>query len=281
METGENNQKISLVSSSFNSKNTGSYHISIEISRNHISYCLLNIKELQYEVIRSWTYKNEDLENIILILNKEEFLNSEFSSSSISFTNFSSTIIPKKLYEQKDAIKMLAFEHENNDYIKHEYIKSIDSYITYSIPKKLSDIILNIFPDIIEYNTTKILISKLMDQDNEDKETAFLNICNNQLEIIIRNKTQLILQNTFLISSPEDLLYYTLFCFEQVSMSTEKIHVILLGDITKHDKYYNILYNYIRNIKIGSLPKNVLINKDIDHKEMHQYFALLTQISCV
>ena len=48
-------------------------------------------------------------------------------------------------------------------------------------------------------------------------------------------------------------LYYTLFSFQQLEISTEEILVNLFGDIK--DDQFQLLYDYIRNIKLGNRHK--------------------------
>ena len=83
---------------------------------------------------------------------------------------------------------------------------------------------------------------------------------------------KLIFYNAFDYESPEDILYYLLFCLSQLNLDVEKTHVLCYGDINLDYKLYNLLYTYIRNIELidseevdgvdnNILRSNILLSK--------------------
>ena len=76
----------------------------------------------------------------------------------------------------------------------------------------------------------------------------YLNVQEEQLDVIILEGDKLVLCNSFLFKTPEDFIYYVLFCLEQLRLNPETIPVILSGSIEKEDANYEMLYTYIRNI---------------------------------
>jgi hypothetical protein len=87
----------------------------------------------------------------------------------------------------------------------------------------------------------------------------------------------LLSNNSFEFTTKEDLLYFTLFAFEQLKIETEKVEVQLYGDITKGDEYFNLLYEYIRNLSLGGTPNKINIPADFEGFEAHKHFGLLAQ----
>ena len=47
METGENNPIIQIVDKSFNNDFLNQYHLSIELSKKTLSYCIIDTKKLR------------------------------------------------------------------------------------------------------------------------------------------------------------------------------------------------------------------------------------------
>ena len=67
METGEN-KTIILESKDFNINISEQYHLSIRISLDNFSFCILNTNNLQYEYLEDyWLTKNEELRNLKVI----------------------------------------------------------------------------------------------------------------------------------------------------------------------------------------------------------------------
>ncbi len=54
--------------------------------------------------------------------------------------------------------------------------------------------------------------------------------------------------NSFEFNSPEDFVYYILFCLEQLKMNPETIDLFVSGTIEKEDPNYSILFKYVRNV---------------------------------
>ena len=75
-------------------------------------------------------------------------------------------------------------------------------------------------------------------------------------------------------------MYYTLFSFEQLKLSAENIKVELFGAISKDDKNYKLLYDYIRNITFGKNPQGISFPDEFKILAKHQYYGLFSQVLC-
>ena len=67
------------------------------------------------------------------------------------------------------------------------------------------------------------------------------------------------LNNHFKYETPEDFVYYILFCFEQVQLNTEKTKLWLNGAIAEEDATYKLIFEYIRDIKFYSSESNSIL----------------------
>lgn len=278
METGESNI-TSCISESFNSAKTEQYHLSLEISPTKLSYCLLNTNNFEYVFLKSIITK--DISEIIKIIAEDELLKSNFSSSTLSYSNFPSTIVPNKFYKKENEKSILKFDNDTFKIMKRDNIHQIDSTIIYSIPLELDEFISDIFPSISVKNKTNIIIDQLIEQEKTNNEkSVFTFIENKKVEIIVMKNDRLYFRNNFDFESETDLLYYVLFCFEQLKLSTEKTSLILFGDVKKEDRNFNILYDYIRNVSFGNNSEKLTYNEEFSALKNHEYFSLFSQILC-
>ena len=96
-----------------------------------------------------------------------------------------------------------------------------------------------------------ILVSKLLiaSKNNPDKK-MFVHINSEHFEIIVVQNQKLLLFNSFEYASPEDFLYYILFTAEQLGMNPEEFPLELIGKIDMKSEYYQLAYNYIRNVSL-------------------------------
>ena len=161
---------------------TSSYHLSIEIFSNQINYSLFNIKKLEYSILRSIYIKTHELSELVKKIGSEELLQQNYASSTLSYSNFDSTIIPNSLFIEQDKSKYLNFVCDSYKIIKSEQITQLNATIIYSIPNRINKIIKDIQPDIIERNTTAILINQIINQYKYiDEKTVFLILNKNKI----------------------------------------------------------------------------------------------------
>ena len=269
METGKANN---IQAKTFNSDLSEEYHLSVQIGLKQLSYCIININTNNVEYFKNFNVNDE----IINIINEEEILKSNFKSSSVSFANFPYTLVPNEVFEKETSKKMLEFNTEVYDIIKSDKLSEIDAHLIYTIPSEINELVLTLFTNAKQKAQQTILIDQFKKFDN-NKEHAYLYINQNILVITVFKKNKLIFNNSFDFETKEDLLYYTLFSFEQLKLNTETVNIKLYGQIIKDDVTYQLLYEYIRNIEFGTRPKKLKFSSDFDKLPEHQYYSLFSQ----
>ena len=279
MEIGESNN-ISFSSEDLDFQNSENYHLSVEIQKEQLIFCLLDTTKLEYIFLKS--IKANNPEEMVQLINNEEILKNNFFSSSVSYKNFPSTIIPNQLYDATKKEVYTDFVIEESQKIKTDIIHNDDSTILYSVEENITNTLNQIQTEIKEKNSSTVAISSILDQYSGLKEkSCFLIKENNKIEIIVIQDDQLILQNYFEVNSPTDVLYFTLFCFEQLKMDPNKNELYLIGNIEKGDETYSLLYDYIRNINFAKISGNLSFSKELQKITKHQYFTLFSQLLCV
>ena len=280
METGESNP-ISIQSDNFNIALANSYHLSIQLGISHFSYCLLNTTTFTYDYAKKYSLSSkEDIATEITeIINNDAIIKADFSSQSVAFVNFPSTLVPNILYKEEEAESLLAFNTEVNGKILTDNILSQKAHLIYAVPESIVSIVSNFFPRAKQKAQESILIQQYS-QLNTDTEKAYLYLNEQKVGITIFKGDKLIFSNTFDYTTKEDLLYYSLFSFEQLKLSPESIDVTVFGTIEKEDEYFNLLYDYIRNVKLGERPHQFTFPTVFSSIAPHKYFGLFTQVLC-
>jgi len=281
METGESNP-ISIQSDNFNIALANSYHLSIQLGLSHFSYCLLNTTTFTYDYAKKYSISSaKDIATEITeIINNDAIIKAEFYSQSVAFVNSPSTLVPSTLYKEEKAETLLNFNSQVNGKILTDKIPSQKAHLIYAVPESIVSIVSNFFPKAKQKAQESILIQQYS-QLNTDSEKAFLYLNEQKVGITVFKGDKLIFNNTFEYTTKEDLLYYTLFSFEQLKLSTETIDVTVFGTIEKNDEYFNLLYDYIRNVKLGKRPHQFTFPGVFNSIAQHKYFGLFTQVLCV
>jgi len=281
METGENNP-IHIQTESFNIGLASSYHLSIQLGVHHFSYCLLNTTTFTYDYVKKYplTSKDNTATEITEIINNDANLKAEFFSQSIAFINFPSTLVPDKLYKEEEAETLLAFNTKVNGKVLADNIFSQKAYLIYSVPESILNIVSNFFPNA-KYKAQESILIQQYSQLNTKNKKAYLYLNEQKVGITIFNGDKLIFNNSFKYDSKEELLYYVLFSFEQLKLSPDSINVSVFGNIEETDESFSLMYEYIRNIKLGKRPHQFTFPTEFNTLADHKYFGLFTQILCV
>ena len=281
MEIGENNNNNNITSffkKNVNFTNTENFHLSIEVSPTKLKYTLLNTENLEYLLFKSVEVGN----NLLTAIGSEEILKQTFFSTSMCYSNFPTTIVPNELYSEINKERYLQFISDKKGTIKTDKIHQNNATTIYSVKEDIVHLMNQIQSGVIEKNSSTIIIEQLIKQyKNLTEKTAFLFINRKNIELIILKKGELILHNYFDVNNSIDVLYYTLFGFNQLKMNPEESNLYLFGNIEKGDENYILIYDYIRNIKFGSLSNSLSFNEELKRVSQHQNFSLFSQILCV
>jgi len=281
METGENNS-IHIQTKSFNIGLSRSYHLSIQLGAYHLSYCLLNTTTFTYDYVKKYplTSKENTAIEITEIINNDSVLKADFSSQSVAFVNFPSTLVPARLYKKEEAETILAFNTKVIGRVLADNIVSQKAYLIYSVQESILSIVRTFFPKAKYKAQESILIQQYSQLNTENKKT-YLYLNEQKVGITIFEGDKLIFNNSFKYTNKEDLLYYVLFSFEQLNISPNSIDVTVFGTIEDTDEYFGLMYEYIRNIKLGKRPHQFTFPTEFKSLADHKYFGLFTQILCV
>jgi hypothetical protein len=269
METGKANN---IKASTFNIDHSEKYHLSVEIGLKHLSYCIINNNTNNVEYFNNFSIND----NVIRLINNEDFLKLNFASSSVSFTNFPYTLVPNEFFEEEKLKEILELNINIYDVIKTDELAEIKTHLVYTISNEINEIVFTFFPNAKQISQQSILIDTFSKLDNK-KNNTYLYISEKILNITIFKNEKLVFNNSFSFKTKEDILYFTLFTFEQLKIDSEIVNVKLYGDIIKGDENYQLLYDYIRNIEFGTRPKHIKFSKVFNKIQEHQFHALFSQ----
>ena len=269
METGRANN---IQSNTFNLDRFAQYQLCVEFGLKNLTYCIVN------NITKSVEYFNDFVVNddIVSIINRDNILRLNFASSSVSFANFPFTLVPNELYKQENLKDILELTSDVYEIIKSDQLSAIDTHLVYSIPSVINDIASTFFPEAQKKAQQTILIEQFSKFDNNN-DNAYLYLNNNILNITVFKNRKLVFNNSFFFEKKEDVLYFTLFTFEQLKMDTETVNTILYGNITKGDNTHQLLYEYIRNIKLGPEPNHLNFSSQFQQLSKHSFYPLFSQ----
>ena len=279
METG---LKFMIQSKTNNSIHITHKALSIQISLNGLSFCILNMQEhsvirVEHVVFDKKLTPFELLDAVKDAFNTKEWLNETFDNVQVIHVNELATLVPKPLFNE-DAIAdylKLSSKILKTDFITFDTISVNETVNVYVPYVNVNNYIYERFGDFTYKHFSTVLVEEILAQEkNASGNKMFIHVNSTHFEIIVTKKGTLALYNTFEHHTVEDFIYYVLFTAEQLDLNPEDIETVLLGAITKDDALYNILYKYVRHINFGRRKDNFAVTEDI--KNNHSHFTLLT-----
>ena len=210
------------------------------------------------------------------ILKDTQELQGSFSNVQLIYSTNTYCTVPLSLFDENKASEYLKFNTKilGNDYIAYDTIKNHDMVVVYVPFININNYFFDRYGSFEYYHATSILLEQFLNKEKHHKdETVYLHVRNNEFDCIVIKNGALQLCNTYYYKTPEDFIYYVLFCFEQLKLNPDSVTTYICGDISKSDENFEVLYTYIRNISFvdHDFP-------NIGEQENHYQYILKTQL---
>lgn len=261
--------------------------LSIQISLSGLSFCILNRSSNTIEHLKNVSFDKkvtpfEALERLITVLETNTIFEQSFDSVLLIYQNELSTCVPKSLFNEDNSADYLKFNAKilNTDFIAYDEISANDSINVFVPYVNINNYIFDRF-GVFEYkHASTVLIQNLIQNIANSKHTElYLNVNKNHFEIVAIDKGQLMFYNTFEYQTKEDFIYFILFTVEQLKLDPEIILTKLMGDISKDDDLYKIVYKYIRFVEFINPFHNYKFNENQEPKIPHSNFIILNSFN--
>ncbi|GAA4289472.1 DUF3822 family protein [Aestuariibaculum suncheonense] len=255
--------------------------LSIQISLSGLSFCILQ-RDTQTITLLSEINFGKKLNYLVLLdylkkaIETTPDLQDDFDNITVVHDNDLSNLVPMPLFDEDHLADYLKFNAKilKSDYIATDDIVLNDSVNVYVPFININNFIYETFGEFTFKHVSSVLIENiLLIEKNAETPKVYANIAQEHFELIVVDKTKLLLYNTFEYSTKEDFIYYILFATEQLNLNPETFQLILLGDVIENDELYNMAYKYIRFVSFGSRNDNY--NYTEAPKTNHSNFTLI------
>jgi hypothetical protein len=249
METG-----LKTIQKSNSLNKYSSKALSIQVSLSGLSFCILNKQSNSIEYLKSVSFDKKAtpydvLERLITTLDTNTIFEHKFQSVLLIYQNELSICVPKPLFNEDNSADYLKFNAKilNTDFIAYDDILANNSINVFVPYVNINNYIFDRF-GVFEYkHASTVLIQALIQKESNSKNVIlYVNVSHNQFEIIAVDNGELVFYNSFEYQTKEDFIYFILFAIEQLQLNPETVLIKLMGDISKNDEYFEILYKYIR-----------------------------------
>lgn len=204
-------------------------------------------------------------------INNNAQLKDHFDEVRLIHCNDIVTTVPAPLFDEQKAAEYLKFNSKilATDFIAFDEVNTKDLITVYSPYTNINNFFFETFGSFSYFHaTTKLLDLVLNNTIVNHSPRTHLHLFKDHFTCIITKNNQLQLCNSFTYKSPEDFIYYVLFCYEQIGLEPENDAITLSGAIRQDDALYNELYTYVRHLHFAENKKGVPVKESSGHEHL-------------
>ena len=277
---------IQINNNSKDLNNLNESHLSIQLSLDGFSFCVINKTLNEVTALYAYTFPNNSptpekhLDNVIEVFDKEKLLQRRYHTVNITHVNELSTLVPKAFFVPEEIKSYIKFSSKvyKNDYIVHDPLVNHDMMNVYIPFVNINNFLLEKFGAFEYKHFSTVLVENLMNTYKfSERPHMFVHICDEHFEIVIIANSKLLLYNSFKYQTKEDFIYFVLFTAEQLKLNPEKFELIFSGNIDKESDLYKIAYTYVRNINLIEIRSKYSFKSNFTEKIKRSNFTLLNQ----
>ncbi|MFT5103647.1 MAG: hypothetical protein ACI86C_001307 [Candidatus Latescibacterota bacterium] len=206
---------------------------------------------------------------------REPVLTDNFASVSIVYATNMFAVVPAALFDETKLSDYLKFNAKilANDFMTYDSLSNHDMVVVYVPFVNINNYFFDHYGEFQYFHSSSVLLKTILDSEKHGTAPkVFIHIRKEQFDFIVLDKGQLQLCNAYAYKTPEDYMYYVLFCLEQLNLNPDSIETYLIGDVNKTDALYEISYRYIRNISFYKASFEGILFTESDLS--HQHFLL-------
>lgn len=280
---------LSRYDKAFKEDYTRNYHLTIRVSPDGFSFVVFSLDKNRYLGLETFQIKRIDQQAKLAAALDElcilrQWITYPFHSVVVIVDNNFNTLIPISLYEEKEKGVYLAFnqEFQDNSRIQSDLLKAAEAYNLYYLPNPLVEKVKDIWANARIVHLQSVLVESLLitRRNQQSDQTAFIHLRHDNFDLIVLKNDKLLFINNFRFNTPEDFIYFVLFSFDQLRLNPETVQVVLSGIIEKGSKTYDILFQYVRNIRFAERNPTFEYSYILEDIPVHQHFIIYNALQC-
>lgn len=265
--------------SNINSESNKCKRLSVQISLTGLSFLIscANTNRIEWKARERWLYSlaspEELLERTIRVLENSTLDLKQIDEVKLYYHTPLYTLVPRKIWNNTNPSAYLQYTLKTlpNDFVANESILNDSIKLVYIPFVNLNNYFFEKFGSFHYYHALGPWIEYCSEIANKTT-SVFANFTSKQLDLLVYKDGNLYLANSFEYHTPEDIVYYTLFIYEQLNLDPETIPIYLSGSIDKTNPTYLALYTYIRHVDFIT-TQNLRIAQ-FDEEESHKDLLL-------
>jgi hypothetical protein len=293
LETGSKQlwmTEFAYLDESLDINQTQSYHLSIQLGLNGLSFCILDTVTRKYIALRHYPFTDDEDQRkyaslLQPVIEKDELLQKPFKSSAVIIESFKSVFIPSSLFKKEEKETYFSFNHhtEDGDHIFSDKLSGPDAWCLYAIQEEISDFFSHSFADIRQFHHTRPFIEGIFKHPGvKEKEAAiYLLIHDTFFDVAVVHNHKLILFNTFKYRQVNDMVYIILYVIQMLQLDQHNVPIVLQGKVNIHSSLLGTLKRYVQHVSLAKRNSSYTYSYKFNTIPEHTFANLFNVHPCV
>jgi hypothetical protein len=215
-------------------------------------------------------------------LDGQELFGRDYRNIHIVFETPQFTIVPDVLFDQESAPMVLQNLHELPKFyaVKSNRVDSRHWVNVYGVPDIFCSTLKVLFPHADIRHYAEFLLESFLLQNQRGHETLFVNIHDSFMDVVFFHLNELRFVNTFTFEAETDIIYFILSVAEQQKISTDKLEIILSGDVNANGPLLQLLRKYVPGVELFKRPGGISYPASFREFQDQQYYTSLSVLLC-
>jgi hypothetical protein len=276
---------LELFDETLDINSTENYELSVQVSPDGFSYCLLDGIRNKFVLIRSFEPEENKYFNaarINEIIGKDDFLSRRFKKVNIVMPSPKFTLVPAPLFDPGKKDEYFEFNHimDDSNIIISNKLSDPDAFIVFSVSKPIYDIITSFRPGVQPYHQVKPLLNHIShSRKSVNGNYIHVHVEREFFNLLIFNQNILKFSNSFNYRNINDILYFVLNVFKNLDIKQEET-IYFSGLTEKYDDLSSNFSIYVRNLKFSEPSGNFTFSYVFNDLDLHRFLNLFTVVNC-
>ena len=231
--------------------------------------------------LQSWIFPNpgRDFKNaasdIRIVFGSEKLFGFSYGKICYAVANANATLVPRRLFNKENLSAYLKLLLQPETYVySYDALPELDCFLVYAVEAELPDICAAYFPSGTRTHLAIPLIRATRPVYTGNDYEILVNFRNQQIQMLVYERLNLLFFNTFYFQTPNDVLYSVLMVYDQFRLNPLEIQLTISGNLIEDSDIYRLLYRYIRRLSFVKGPGENQLPASANILPAHFFFDL-------
>jgi len=262
----------------------------ILIGQESVQYCILDTERNNFVALANFRLpaspKTPEVfyGELVKLISEEDALMKKYPSVVLGLDTPQHTIVPSPLYDPLQNSKYLEFNFGMTAHgqVRADHLEEIDASNIYGIPQGLLDIIRENYRDAAVVHRSSAFIRAIYNHQkmNSESKGIYLNVKEQSIDLASIEGNHLVFFNSYTFSGKEDMLYYTLYAMEHLSLRPDNVELFISGMLDNESESHRLLGQYIKQLSFPDRLNLWNYSPLLEQSPAHRYQELYALALC-